>query len=216
MATYALTQERPVMTRQLLGRVPKDSYVQDRPFVPNVADLSVGEMEVFENAPELDAGGGLKLLHQVENVEANPFHPSLRAVTCGLISGVTAATVGALTGGAPAAIAAGLTALTLGAGTGYLSARNDQISVVTHEQTVTTPVMTGYRMGTLNEAFSPVKDKGTLHYAVPTIEQRPVGLARVQELQHSAMGTEKAALLSAALGVAVGLAAGYLPVPVMT
>lgn len=217
MATYTLTQERPVMTRQLLGTVPRDSYVQDRPFVPSLPDPSAGTMEVYEQAPELDAGGGLRFLTRTETVEAEPYSPTLRAVGCGLIGAVSAAAVGALVGGPPAAIAAGITALTLGGGVGLLTARNDQISVLTKENTVTTPVMTGYRMSRVDAAFAPVKDKGTLHYAIPTVEHRPVGILKTQELRHSRMGPEKAALLSAALGVAVGLACSYpFPVPVMT
>lgn len=203
------------MTRQLLGKMPNDSYVKDRPFVPNVPAANAGEQEVYEQAPELDAGGGLRILRQQTQVEAQPYRPGLRALGCGLLSAATAALVGGLTGGPPAAIAAGLTALTLGSGLG-LTARHDTLRVETLEQTVTTPVMTGYRMSSLDEAFSPIKGKGTLHYAMPVIEHRPVGILKSEEIRHSALSNEKAALCSAALGVAVGLACGYLPVPVMT
>lgn len=211
VATLTLTHERPVMTRQFLGKMPNDSYVKDQPFVPNVPAADAGEQDVYQLAPELDAGGGLRLVTHTEQVEASPYNPSLRALGCGLLSAATAATVASLTGGIPAGIAAGLTALTLGGGLGLLTARNDQVSVQTREEVVSTPVMTGYRMGSVNEAFSPVKGKGTLHFAMPSLENRPVGLARTQFVGHSALSHEKAALASAALGLAVGLGAGLVP-----
>ncbi len=211
MATYTLTQESPVMSRQLLGRIPADAYVKDRPFVPNVPPADNGETDVYELAPELDAGGGIRILRSSETVEAEPYSPGRRALACGLLSAATAATVGGLTGGLPGALTAGLTALALGGALGGWSARHDSVGVVTREEKVSLPVMTGYRRGTLDEPYT--KGKGRLHYALPTIEHRPVGLVKKQELTHSAMAPEKAALLSAALGVAVGLAGGIGSVP---
>ncbi|MCE7871752.1 hypothetical protein DYH09_15415 [bacterium CPR1] len=201
------------MSRLLLGRIPADTYVKDRLFVPNVPPADNTETEVYEQAPELDAGGGIRILRSTEQVQAEPYSPGRRALACGLLSAATATTVGGLAGGLPGALTAGLTALTLGGALGGWSARNDSVSVLTREEKVTLPVMTGYRRATLDEPYT--RGKGRLHYALPTIEHRPVGLVKKQDLTHSAMRAEKAALLSAALGVAVGLT-GYLPVPVIT
>lgn len=225
MATFQVIQQRPVFQEQRIGSIPKDAYVQNQGFAPNVAPNAERiPGDVFEVAdgqdvkamvPVRNADGTLQIVKEEVALDVAPHSP----VTFGLmgagIAGAAGAATGAALAGLPGAIAGGVAGALAGAGVGVHVARQDEVSVVTRQAAVTAPVLTGYQRGSVDGAYVPNKpghwwtdSGGRFHYAIPEIEHRPVGEVQVHEAQHSAAGPLQVAGAAAGLGLASGAGIG--------
>lgn len=225
MATFQVIQQRPVFQEQRIGSIPKDAYVQNQGFAPNVApavervpgdlfEVANGQ-DVVARVPVRNADGTLQIVKEEATLEAAPYSP----VTFGLMGAGVAGAVGAATGaalaGVPGAIAGGVLAALAGAGAGVHVARQDEVSVVTRQAAVTTPTLTGFQSRSVDGAYVPDKpghwwtdSGGRFHYAIPEIEHRPVGSVQVHEVRHSAAGPLQVAGAAAGLGLASGAGLG--------
>lgn len=222
MATFQVIQQRPVMQEQRLGSVPKDAYVQNQGILPNVAppvervegdrfEVANG-LDVMARVPARNADGTLQIVREEATLEAAPHDPVKFGLLGAGVAGAAGAALGAGIAGLPGAIAGGLLSALGGGALGALTARGDEVSVVTREAVVTEPVLTGYKAGSVDGAFVPQRNTnwftdsgGRLHYAVPEIEHRPVGAVQVHELKHSRASALQVAATAAGVGVAGGL-----------
>lgn len=222
MATFQVIQQRPVMQEQRIGSIPKDAYVQNRGFAPNVAPAVerapgdtfevVDGQEVKAFVPARNADGTLQIVKEEVALEATPYSPVKFGLAGAGIAGAAGAAAGAALAGLPGALAGGLVSALAGGGIGAQIARDDEVSVVTRQAAVSTPVLTGYTTGSVDGAFVSQKpghwftdSGGRFHYALPQIEHRPVGEVQIHEVQHS---SSRSPLEMAGAAAGLGLAAG--------
>lgn len=226
MATFQVIQQRPVMAEKRLGSIPKDAYVLNQGSQPNVAPTheKVEGTDLFEvkdgydvkaQAPVRNEDGSLQITNENVTLTEEPYSQKKFGAIGAGAAAVTGALAGGATGGIVGALAGGVLSALGGGALGVLNASRDEVSVVTREANVTEPVLTGYRSGSIDGAYAPNKpghwfsdSGGRYHFAIPTLEHRPVGVVQFHQIGHSAEGQLKVGATTAGLGAAVGLLAG--------
>jgi len=226
MSAFQVIQQRPVMVEKRLGSIPKDAYVLNQGSQPNLAPAAekVEGSELFEvkdgydvmaQAPARNEDGSLKIANENVTLSEEPYSDKKFGAIGAGAAAVAGALAGGATGGIYGAIAGGVLSALGGGALGVLNARKDEVSVITREANVTEPVLTGYRSGSIDGAYAPSKpghwfsdSGGRYHFAIPTLEHRPVGVLQFHEVAHSAEGELKVGATTAGLGAAVGLLAG--------
>jgi outer membrane lipoprotein SlyB len=221
MSSFQVVVQRPVMQEQRLGSIPKDVYVQNRPFQPNIpppVERVPGDLfevrdgqEIRGMVPARAADGSLQVVSEPVTLTAEPHSPVKLGLLGGVAGGAAGAAVGAAMGGLAGAVAGGLAAALAGGALGALTARADEVSVVTREAQVTQPVLTGYTAGSIDGIYVPGRrgpwwtdSGGRFHYYLPQIEHRPVGTVQVHEIAHSAPGGLEVVGAALALGLGSG------------
>lgn len=225
MAIQTITIQEPIYERRRLGSIPKDSYVEDKPFVPNLApDYAVQagagiEVEdglaVEGNVPLRNAGGTLQLIPRTVSEDVKAYNPLRRAAGCALVGGFAGAVAGGVAAGIPGLVLGGLASAAGAAALGAWSAHGDVATLQAVPLEVTEPVLTGFTASSVDGAFVPTRPRaahplletgGRLHFYVPTIEDRPVGLAEAAQVVHTRYLPETAAAAALVGGAALGAA----------
>lgn len=224
MSVQTITIREPIYERRHLGSIPKDSYVEDQPFLPNMAPavhVKAGpgvEVEdglaIEGNVPLRNADGSLQLIPRTVSEDVKAYSPLRRAAGCALIGGVAGAAAGGVAAGIPGLVLGGLVSAGAAAALGAWSAHGDVATLTAVPLQVTEPVLTGFQARSVDGAFVPDKpvahpflDKGgRLHFYLPTIEDRPVGLAEAAQVTHTRYLPEAAAAAALVGGAALGAA----------
>lgn len=226
MPTFQVVQQRAVMQEQRLGSIPKDAYVKNQGFQPNIPPAAervpgdrfevVDGIEVKGMVPARNEDGTIQVVSENATLTEEVRSP-VRYGALGAVAGAAAgAGLGAAVAGVPGAIAGGVVSLLAGAALGALTVRGDEVSVVTRQAHVTEPVLTGYTWGSVDGAYVPEKpghwwtdSGGRFHYTMPTLEHRQVGTVQIHETAHSRPGALQVAATAAGLGAAAGAGAAF-------
>lgn len=220
--SLALTRQEPVLVRERLGSVPKDAYIEDRAFLPNIAStpepLPGDKLEFSDGIPAyadnpIMEQGVLSTRTVTETVNAKPYSPLGHGLTAAAGSVLGSVLASAIKGGPVSLIGAGACAIAF-LGAGSWNAGSDTLSVVETSKPVYHHKLVGYQERTLDGAFVPDRPRnwpdttGQLHYYTPEVERSEVGRVTAQEISHSAVSQGAVAGASFLGGLATGLLIG--------
>ena len=200
------TQHKVVTQKTRLGSIPKSQFVSSKAFVPDRVGMSTeNSQDVFRESPVLDSQGQLMTKPVNFSMEVKPHSP----LTSGLISaGIATVISGVVSGFSPGAM---ITSALIAGGTGAAAVLGDEATLGYKDQTVTKPVLDGYKTYSTDSAFIPGRQKnwfndsgGTQFTVVENIKDVPVGKVQVPVVEHS---TPEAArwVVPQALAVAAAL-----------